>query len=373
MVHSYVSESGQLQLQLKQVELNTYSAAGGVHSARITRLHKHLLKTGAYGSSHPCISPSSLPDCPTTNSLALGLLNAHLAYGPPKSNSASRTGILFIVQPNNVNICDERPLEEHLWGYDIPTYRLEFKQEILDATSLTSTRELLFHGSLLHNPLEISVVYMRAGYDEHEYHDPTGIAARVRLESSRAIKCPSLLSHLTTFKKVQQELSTPGTLERFLPAPEAAKLSKTFMPMYPLDEFSSLGQRGRALALDAATAARHVLKPSLEGGGHNVYGAAIPKFLRMIPEESWSDYILMEQIEAPEIINSLISPHGMYSGAVVTELGVFGVCRWSHANQKEVKVMENREAGFSLKTKGREMDEMSVVKGYGCFDSPLLV
>lgn len=214
---------------------------------------------------------------------------------------------------------------------------------------------------------------MRAGYDEHEYRDQVGIAARVRLESSRAIKCPSLLSHLTTFKKVQQELSTPGMLERFLSAPEAAKLSKTFMPMYPLDSISSLGQHGRALALDPTTAAGHILKPSLEGGGHNVYGAAIPEFLRMIPEDSWSDHILMEQIEAPEIRNSLISSHGLHSGPVVTELGVFGVCLWSHADQKEAKIMENKEAGFSLKTKSREMDEISVVKGYGCFDSPLLV
>lgn len=35
--------------------------------------------------------------------------------------------------------------------------------------------------------------------------------------------------------------------------------------------------------------------------------------------------------------------------------------------------MINSEAGWSLKTKPANVDEMSVVKGYGCFDSPYLV
>ncbi|KAI4213063.1 MAG: hypothetical protein LQ351_004217 [Letrouitia transgressa] len=328
---------------------------------------------GSYGYSSPHISSLSLPDNPAPELLASGLLRAHSAYGPPKCNLAFRTGILFIVQSNNVNICDERPLEEILWNHNVPSFRLEFNRNTLEDTRLTPTRELLFHGSLTYKPLEISVVYMRAGYDEHEYHDPVGIAARVRLESSRAIKCPSLLSHLTTFKKVQQELTTPGTLERFLSAPEATRLSKTFMPMYPLDGFSSLGQRGRALARDPRTAPGYILKPNLEGGGHNIHGAAITNVLRMIPERTWNDYIIMEQIKAPEIRNSLVSSNGLYSGEVVTELGIFGVCLWSHVNRKEAKLIENKDAGFSLKTKSKETDEMSVVKGYGCFDSPLLL
>jgi hypothetical protein len=70
--------------------------------------------------------------------------------------------------------------------------------------------------------MEVSVVYLRAGYEEKEC-DNVGKIARLRLERSRAIKCPTILSHLTTFKKVQQALATPGTLERFLPAEEAAE------------------------------------------------------------------------------------------------------------------------------------------------------
>jgi hypothetical protein len=33
----------------------------------------------------------------------------------------------------------------------------------------------------------------------------------------------------------------------------------------------------------------------------------------------------------------------------------------------------NRLAGWSFKTKAAGVDEMSVVKGYGCFDCPRLV
>ena len=226
--------------------------------------------------------------------------------------------------------------------------------------------------------MEVSVVYLRAGYDENEY-TPAGIAARLLLECSRAIKCPSVLTHLATFKKIQQELSVPGALSRFLPQQdEAAKVASTFMPMYPLDATSELGRRGREIALNPSTAANHVLKPSLEGGGHNIYGAAISEFLHLLPEDKWDGYVLMELIESPvDIENSLItSSQEFYSGPVVSELGIFGVCLFSHAdveNGGKFEIFENREAGFSFKTKARDVEEMSVVKGFGCFDSPYLM
>lgn len=273
------------------------------------------------------------------------------------------------------NIADERPIEYALWNQTEPVsaYRLEFGPDVLEHTWLTDHRELLFHPPWLASkyPVEISVIYMRAGYDAAEY-DTAGWDARLQLEKSAAIKCPSILSHLATFKKVQQALTIPGALERFLPESEAATIRKTFMPMYPLDE-SEAGRSGRLLACDVNRSGNCILKPSLEGGGHNIYGDAIPGFLSSVPESQWSRYILMERIRPPISSNLLMGPAGIDAGEVVSELGVLGCCLWKpKPNNAGCEMLHNTVSGWTFKTKYAEVDEMSVGKGFGCFDTPRL-
>jgi glutathione synthase len=167
----------------------------------------------------------------------------------------------------------------------------------------------------------------------------------------------------------------PGALERFLTPKEAANVSKTFAPMYPLDD-SPTGMHAKMLALDPKTARNHVLKPSLEGGGHNVYGEEIVKFLKQTPEELWHSYVLMEKIIPPPLKNFMMSMRGLYEGPVISELGIFGVCLWKRTQDRErtqAEMVDELDPSWSLRTKDASVDEMSVVKGYGCFDSPALV
>ena len=273
----------------------------------------------------------------------------------------------------SVNICDERPIEEALWGQGIPSYRVEFGDAVLASTNLTDSRELLFSPSTTYSgqEVEISVVYQRAGYDTEEYTE-SGLEARYQLEKSRAIKAPSLLCHLATLKIVQQKLGSPKVLERFLNADEAARIRTTFMPMWPLDN-SALGKEGREIAWNTLAAAKFVLKPSLEGGGHNIYRSAIPAFLEKLPQSQVADYILMEMIVSPHVHNALLTFNGLYSGPVISELGVFGTCLWRKDINQDLELVHNNVAGTSLKTKKVDVNEMSVVKGYGCFDSPFLI
>lgn len=369
-------------------------------------------RTGAYGFIRSDNDPADyeLPPNNTIASLVSGLRSAHAAYEPSRQGKSSTPGILFVVQPRNINICDERPLEYALWNSNpsIPAYRVIFGEDVMAYTHLSPSGELLFQSPSLAAPVEIAVVYMRAGYDAEEY-TPAGCRARGLLESSRAIKCPSILGHLATFKKVQQALAVPGVLERFIAPEDAVTIAKTFVLMYPMDVGSEAGRQGRALALDPKTARNHVLKPSLEGGGHNVYGAEIPGFLRTVPQSEWHTYILMELINPVIQKSILLTPRGMYYAAVaeddcdlhvepqsdlgtfsgdhvaqlggptVSELGIFGVCMWRRGKRRlwprngSPDLMLNSEAGWSLKTKPAHVNEMSVVKGYGCFDSPYLV
>ena len=243
---------------------------------------------------------------------------------------------------------------------------------------------------------------MRAGYDPEEY-TPAGCLVRLELERSRAIKCPSVLCHLATFKKVQQELARPRVLTKFLSHAEAISISKTFVPMYPLDGMSEAGRRGRTLACDGLSAANFVLKPSLEGGGHNIYGDEIPTFLDSIPESEWHSFILMEMINPLIQRSILVMSTGIdpittigaededseersaripltldvvdeIGGFNVSELGIFGVCLWESGEDGLPPILlENFHGGWSLKTKPESVQEMSVVKGYGCFSSLCLL
>lgn len=295
----------------------------------------------------------------------------------------------MLVQPRNINICDERPIEEELWAHNVPCHRVEFGDATLASIVLTDSRELLFrHPALSPSSetfIEISVVYHRAGYDIEEYDD-AGMETRYLLERSRAIKCPSVLCHMATLKIVQQRLAVPGTLERFLPPDEASRVAETFAPMYPLDPTMPSGERGITLATSPDTAANHVLKPCLEGGGHNIYRNDIPTFLASVPRARRIDFILMEMINSPPAFNYLLLADGLHEGPTISELGVFGTVLWrrkgnarstgdpSSSEGVGVDILQwNENASFSLKTKPAEVNEMSVVKGYGCFDSPLLV
>ncbi|KAE9378427.1 putative glutathione synthetase [Stipitochalara longipes BDJ] len=366
--------------ELKQVELNTVSCAGGVHTNIVSNMHRHLHRTGAYRPAQPpssdnlIIKSSFLPSNSTLKTISAGLAAAHKAYGPAKTQGVTETCILFIVAADNFNIADERPIEYALWDESIPSYRVSWGHDVLIHTSLSPTRELLYRPPSRLIAMEVSVVYFRTGFEVHEYND-IGRMVRLQLEKSRAIKSPSILSHFTGFKKVQQALTTPGALERWLAPREASKLSGTFAPMYPLDDSPS-GQHAKKLALSPETASNYVLKPSLEGGGHNVYGDEIAVFLPQIPEELWKSYILMEKISPPLLNNFMMSSRGLYEGPVISELGIFGVCLWKRVQDEEsarAEMVSELNPSWSLRTKDASVDEMSVVKGYGCFDSPALV
>jgi glutathione synthetase len=354
--------------QLKQVELNTFSVAGAAHSDHVAAMHSYMNKTGAYGTHFG--DGGAIPLNSPINGLVEGLAAAHSVY-TPKTSPSLKTGILIIVRHNNFNICDERPLEYGLWNHSpsIPVYRLEFRS-ILNHVSLGPSNELLFTSPTCpFSPLEISVVYFRAGYEPEEY-DENGIATRLLLERSLAIKCPSVLSHLSTFKKVQQKLTAPGILEHFLSPDQCTEIRATFAPLYPLDS-SELGLHARALAKDPVTAGKYILKPNLEGGSHNIHGEDIPEFLQTIAEEELSSFVLMEYIDSPTNEGILMSSEGMYQGPTISELGILGVCLW-RCDGDGVEMVENREVGWTFKSKPEGMEEMSVVKGYGFFDSPFL-
>lgn len=230
--------------------------------------------------------------------------------------------------------------------------------------------------------VEIAVVYFRAGYTPADYVTPEYYDTREKLESSRAIQCPSFQLQLAGGKKVQEELTRPGVLEHFLLdtqhwGPSAAKFSQTdvdavrasWMEMWSLDID---GEEGVRRAREGAPGL--VLKPQREGGGNNVYKASIPPFLDALPESERAAWIAMRLIQTPQGLgNYLVRAGGASEGVVrsdvISELGIFG---WALFGGESGKI-EEKQVGWLLRTKGTESDEGGVAAGFSVLDSVVLV
>lgn len=361
---------------VKQVEFNTIASSFGGLSSQVSAMHRHLLSIDAYPESvSSLINDDALPQSTSVPSLAQGMAVAHKAYG--KSTIGLPTCVIFLVQHPERNVFDQRHLEYALNAqHGIKTFRLTFGRVLAD-TKVDASRKLVYmppHAPQKH--FEVTVVYLRAGYGPSEYQSKQDWDARLHIERSAAIKCPSILTHLAGTKKVQQVLATPHSphLKRFLPdETQAAAVLKTFAPIYPLDQ-SEAGQEARQLATNAVSSARYVLKPQREGGGNNVYRKAIPDFLKSLPESHWPAHILMEMIEPPAQDNIIFRNGELQKGGVICELGIYGACLWKSGQKDgEREVLENFEAGYLLRTKGSGSEEGGVAAGFGCVDSACLV
>ena len=293
---------------------------------------------------------------------------------------------MFVVQDPENNIFDQYAISSYLQDhYQVHVFRLSFKSVLAETSIATdnAARPLIFRPPHCPStPHEVTTLYFRAGYSPAEYNSESAWDARLHLERSAAIKCPSILTHLAGSKKVQQILATPSSpfLTKFLSGTPYAncieRIRGTFTAIYPLDD-SVAGQEAIRIAKDVDKARRYVLKPQREGGGNNVYGAKIPAFLASLgnDEKKYRGHILMELIEPPSLRNSIFRNGEVQSGEVIGELGVYGVCLWSKKTDKlgSGAILQNKEAGFLLRTKGRDSEEGGVAAGFGAVDSVCLL
>ena len=328
---------------------------------------------------------ASLPENKSIEGIVRGLQAAHATYGRSQVVPPLPQCVIFLVQENEGNVFDQYFLSQQLFQhYSTQVFRVSFDR-VLDETSIPSNNPAR---PLIYTPpqspatkFEVTLVYFRAGYAPAEYTSTTAWEARLHLERSAAIKCPSVLTQLAGTKKVQQILAAPFShdLENFLARTASAqyvrRLRATFVRMYPLDE-SLAGRKAMAIVRDEEESAGFVLKPQREGGGNNIYGRKIPAFLASLGKDTdqYKAYILMEMITAPIQRNMIIRHGQVREGSVISELGIYGVCLWRKGRRAGMgQMLLNQEAGFLLRTKGADSEEGGVVAGFGAIDSPYLV
>ncbi|CAK1590951.1 unnamed protein product [Parnassius mnemosyne] len=338
----------------KQVEINSIASGFG-HLGPISRdIQSYILRQLGHGDLI-----KNMPENHALSGLCSGITEAYDLFGVPTAV------VLFVVEEVSYNICDQRFHEFEISEKrpDIQIYRKTLN-EIYEETTLNDKKQLIFDGR------PVAVVYYRSGYEPAQYPSTREWDARLRVERSTAIKCPSIHYQLAGTKKVQQTLAAPGVLEKFMGSSEATKkVRDIFTGLYSLD-FDESGERAVDMAL--AEAERFVLKPQREGGGNNLYGAEVREaLLRMRHSRERAAYILMERILPPLVSGYVVRPGAPVPPPVsdlVSELGIFGVI----IGTKD-KIHCNRQVGHMLRTKLADANEGGVAAGLGALDSPYML
>uniref|UniRef100_A0A1B6GW61 Glutathione synthetase n=1 Tax=Cuerna arida TaxID=1464854 RepID=A0A1B6GW61_9HEMI len=347
----YLSQSSQDNI-IKQVEVNTIASSFAGISTRLFAFHRYVLQE----LGHPEML-KNLPENTALQGLCNGMLEAWKIFG--KKNAI----ILFVIENVTYNICDQRFHEFEIRKLN-PEVRVIRRNltEIGNFAKLGPNKELIIGGDT------VAVVYYRAGYEPGHYMSEKEWDARLLIERSTAIKCPSIHYHLAGTKKVQQALAKPGSLERFLS--DSKKIDAVrliFTGLYSLDQDES-GDAGVEKAL--LSPEKYVLKPQREGGGNNIYGEEIrTAMMSMKDSKERSAWILMDRILPPVQTNYIVRPGQPVTAPqdIVCELGIFGVVI---GDDKTIQM--NKQVGHMLRSKLSSANEGGVAAGVGALDSPYL-
>jgi len=187
---------------LKQVEMNRISVAFGALSTLTGQLHRYLVEQLEWSSRYP---PSALPVSDSRTLLPAHLARAHQLYGRPNAV------VLMVVQPGEKNSIDQRWIQYLLWeNHRVRVLRRTHLQVAQRGKLEPSSNALYIDGH------EVAVIYFRSGYTPKDYPTEQEWQARLMMERSLAIKCPSVGYQLCGLKKIQQVLTEPGVLERFV-------------------------------------------------------------------------------------------------------------------------------------------------------------
>ncbi|KAG4305045.1 hypothetical protein PORY_001720 [Pneumocystis oryctolagi] len=320
-----VQIANDLSPQLKQIEFNTIASSMPALAYKTQEMHRYLYNIGAYGSCS-VLKESSFPENNPIKSIAKGFAIANKLYG------GENTKILFVVEPYEPLFCDQRLLE----------------YELFQVQNTNISRVFIF------------------GYSPTHYPSSTEWSARLLIEESKAIKCPTIMTQLSGCKKIQQVLCQENIIERFLPKDESNVLKETFVSIYSLDTNLS-NQEVYRLLMDNPQ--NYILKPQREGGGNNIYGPEIINFLRTIPESHKQHYILMERIYPPSHANTIIRNNEIHDIDSINELGIYGIILWN----SDHTIHYNEESGYLIRIKDKKNNEGGLVAGYSSIDSCALI
>ncbi|PWA59996.1 glutathione synthetase [Artemisia annua] len=331
---------------LLQIELNTISCSFSGLSCLVSDLHRSLL---SHYTKPLGLDSQKVPTNTSASKFAEVLAKAWTEYNNPSAV------VMVVVQPGERNMYDQHWLTATLKEkHNVTTIRKTLAE--IDAQG-----KMLSDGTLQVDGETIAVIYFRAGYAPTDYPSESEWKARLLMEESSAIKCPSISYHLTGTKKVQQELAKPNVLERFLDNKEdIAKLRACFAGLWSLDDTEAVKN-----AIEQPDA--YVMKPQREGGGNNIYGDDVRESLLRLQKEGSEEeaaYILMQRIFPTEFPTILVRDGICYKEQAISELGIFS----AYLRNKET-VISSEKCGYLMRTKVSSSNEGGVAAGFAVLDS----
>jgi glutathione synthase len=328
---------------LRQVEFNTIAASYIGLSEKISQFHQ------IWGRL--CNETwDLLPNKP----IAI-VADAFLAV--MREYNVSNACVLFVVQPNEGNIFDQRLLEIALIERGIRVVRASLE-------AIGEQGELR-QGHLVLNGEIAAITYFRAGYRPDELESRIARQGRQLIAQATTISVPDLPTHLAGTKKIQQVLTNPQLLELFLDQEAISIVRSAFAQIYPLDatiEFEGKTMLAREAAI--LQPEQFVLKPQREGGGFNLYGEDLRQCLTNLQAEEGNAYILMERLYPPVSNGWGLREGKLWQGQVVHEIGQYGVL----VAQGD-RLLTNQAAGYLVRTKLGDMNEGGISAGYGHLNS----
>ncbi|XP_065827798.1 glutathione synthetase-like [Oscarella lobularis] len=343
----------------RQIEVNVIASSCSNFSEKLPHLHRFTLSRR--DGKKPFDFRETLPD----NHANDGFIDA-LALSWKAYNSSSSI-IITVMNRNERNIYELLSIRYGL----LKRHGIENRLICFDDMIEGGPMEAKLHSddqALLIDGQEVAVVFFRSCYGVEHYPTEKHWKARLLLETSKSIQCPSVAQQLAGTKKIQQELSKPGILEKFIEDPAAVRrMRATFCAMYSIDRNA---EGDAAAQLGVQNPEQYVLKPQREGGGHNIYGIDVKTFL----EKHWEDdersaYIMMERVR-PSFADNYFVRQGQITRLqptqLINELGIYG----AYVRKGEEELL-NEAVGHVLRSKPFDSDEGGLFAGYGCLDSPL--
>ncbi|KAL1542266.1 Glutathione synthetase [Salvia divinorum] len=335
---------------LLQIELNTISSSFAGLSCLVSDLHRSLLHRF---KQYLALDPKRVPENASANQFAEALQKAWSEYNNP------RAVVMIVVQTEERNMYDQH------WIFTLLKEKYQVRSIRKTLAEIDAQGELLADGTLVVDGEVVAVAYFRAGYAPTDYPSESEWSARLLIEQSCAIKCPSIAYHLAGTKKIQQELAKPNQLERFLEnKDDIAKVRKCFAGLWNLEDSSIVQDAIERPGL-------YVMKPQREGGGNNIYGDDVRLALQEMQKKGTEEdaaYILMQRI-FPATSPAILMREGIsHKEQVLSELGVYG----TYLRNKE-RVIMNNQSGYLMRTKVSSSNEGGVAAGFAVLDSIYLV
>ncbi|GLT38331.1 hypothetical protein SLA2020_125870 [Shorea laevis] len=311
---------------LLQIELNTISSSMPGLSCLVSELHRSLLND--YGNDLG-LDSQRIPGNVPVNQFAEALAKAWAEY----NNDSSV--VMVVVQSEERNMYDQH------WLCSVLKEKHNVKTVRKTLAEIDSEGQLLKDGTLIVDEKAVAVVYFRAGYAPTDYPSESEWKARLLIEQSSAVKCPSISYHLAGTKKIQQELAKPNVLERFLTKKD--DIDKYGSALLACGVWMTQKLSGKRLNNLIEKGILH------STSGNNIYGDDVRETLLRVKKEGSEEdaaYILMQRI-FPSISLTFFMREGIcHRDHGISELGIYS----AYLRNKE-KVLVNDQCGYLVRTK----------------------